>query len=179
MGVLLSDRKYHVNRQRLFLVSITPTAKTFLKRWCKIQAERAWMAEWRKETKGRATYRDTLVPTKKILQLHEGLSKRESALLVQLRSEKIFLFPTFGFLWLRVHEVCGFSTDLHTPLDLKTFPSKGKCGTFLTPAASVEREGRLSLIFSYAATCSRTSGTGFLEPSLEEMTSGLSWAKHS
>ena len=49
------------------------------------------MAEWRKETKGRATYRHTPVPTKKILQLHEGLSKRESALLVQLRTEKIGL----------------------------------------------------------------------------------------
>jgi hypothetical protein len=36
------------------------------------------------------------VPSKKVLQLHEGLSKRESALLVQLRTEKIgfkdFLF---------------------------------------------------------------------------------------
>ena len=31
------------------------------------------------------------MPTKKVLQLHEGLSKRESALLVQLRTEKIGL----------------------------------------------------------------------------------------
>jgi ribonuclease HI len=65
--------------------------KTTLKRWCKIQAEKAWMDKWRKETKGRATYRHTPVPTKKTLQLHEGLSKRESALLVQLRTEKIGL----------------------------------------------------------------------------------------
>ena len=49
------------------------------------------MAEWKKETKDRATYRYTPIPTKKILQLHEGLSKRESALLVQLRTEKIGL----------------------------------------------------------------------------------------
>jgi ribonuclease HI len=62
-----------------------------LRRWCKAQAERAWTAKWRTETKGRATYRHTPRPTKKVLQLHEGLSKRESALLVQLRTEKIGL----------------------------------------------------------------------------------------
>jgi ribonuclease HI len=70
--------------------------KSTLRRWCKTQAERAWTAKWRTETKGRATYRHTPRPTKKVLQLHEGLSKRESALLVQLRTEKIgfkdFLF---------------------------------------------------------------------------------------
>jgi ribonuclease HI len=65
--------------------------KSTLKRWCKTQAERAWTAKWRTETKGRATYRHTPRPTKKVLQLHEGLSKRESALLVQLRTEKIGL----------------------------------------------------------------------------------------
>ena len=59
-------------------------------------------------------------------------------------------------------------------LDLETFSSKGKCRTFLAPAASVEKEGRLLFIFSYDATCSRTSEIGFLEPSPEETTSGLS-----
>lgn len=34
---------------------------------------------------------DTPLPNQKVLQLHEGLSKRESALLVQLRTEKIGL----------------------------------------------------------------------------------------
>ena len=62
-----------------------------MKRWCSIQAERAWIAKWRKDTKGRATYRHTPTPTKKVLRLHEGLTKRESALLVQLRTEKIGL----------------------------------------------------------------------------------------
>jgi hypothetical protein len=65
--------------------------KTTLRRWCKTQAERAWISAWREEKKGRATYRHTPVPTKKVLQLHERLSKRESALLVQLRTEKIGL----------------------------------------------------------------------------------------
>ncbi|KAH7563672.1 hypothetical protein BM1_00719 [Bipolaris maydis] len=65
--------------------------RTTLRRWCKIQAERAWISAWREDKRGRATYRHTPTPTKKVLQLHERLSKRESALLVQLRTEKIGL----------------------------------------------------------------------------------------
>jgi ribonuclease HI len=65
--------------------------RTTLRRWCKTQAERAWIRSWREDKKGRATYRHTPTPTKKVLQLHERLSKRESALLVQLRTEKIGL----------------------------------------------------------------------------------------
>jgi hypothetical protein len=61
------------------------------RRWCRTQTERAWAAKWRAEAKGRATYRNTPQPTKKVLQLHEGLTKRQSALLVQLRTEKIGL----------------------------------------------------------------------------------------
>jgi hypothetical protein len=72
------------------------TIRSTVKRWCNTQAERAWIAKSRKDTKGRATYRHTPTPTKKVLRLHEGLNKRESALLVQLRTEKIgfndFLF---------------------------------------------------------------------------------------
>jgi ribonuclease HI len=67
------------------------TIRSTVKRWCKIQTERTWIAKWLKDTKGRATYRYTPTPTKKVLQLHEGLTKRESALLVQLRTEKIGL----------------------------------------------------------------------------------------
>jgi ribonuclease HI len=65
--------------------------RTTLRRWCKTQAERAWISAWRDDKKGRATYRHTPTPTKKVLQLHDRLSKRESALLVQLRTEKIGL----------------------------------------------------------------------------------------
>jgi hypothetical protein len=50
-----------------------------------------WTSAWREDKKGRTTYRHTLTPTKKVLQLYERLSKRESALLVQLRTEKIGL----------------------------------------------------------------------------------------
>jgi hypothetical protein len=64
--------------------------RTTLRRWCKTQAERAWTSAWREDKKGRATYRHTPTPTK-VLQLHERLSKRESALLVQLRTGKIGL----------------------------------------------------------------------------------------
>lgn len=65
--------------------------RTTLRRWCKTQAERQWISAWREDKKGRATYRHTPTPTKKVLQLHERLSKRESALLVQLRTEMIGL----------------------------------------------------------------------------------------
>jgi ribonuclease HI len=64
--------------------------RTTLRRWCKMQADRAWISAWREDKKGRATYRHTPTPTK-VLQLHERLSKRKSALLVQLRTEKIGL----------------------------------------------------------------------------------------
>ena len=65
------------------------TIRSTVKRWCKTQAERAWIAKWRADTQGRATYRHTLTPTKKISQLYEGFTQRESALLVQLRTKKI------------------------------------------------------------------------------------------
>jgi ribonuclease HI len=65
--------------------------RTTLRRWCKTQATRQWISAWRVEKKGRATYRHTPTPTKKVLQLHERLNKQESALLVQLRTEKIRL----------------------------------------------------------------------------------------
>jgi ribonuclease HI len=48
--------------------------KSTLRRWCKTQAERTWAASWKANAKGRATYRLTPRPTKKVLQLHEGLS---------------------------------------------------------------------------------------------------------
>ncbi|KAF9733766.1 reverse transcriptase [Paraphaeosphaeria minitans] len=67
------------------------TLRSTLKRRCKQQAEIAWNAKWRKETKGRATFRNTPSPTKRVLKIHKGLRKRDSALLVQLRTEKIGL----------------------------------------------------------------------------------------
>ena len=65
--------------------------RTTLRRWCKTQAERQGISTWREDKKGRTTYRHTPTLTKKVLQLHERLSKRESALLVQLRTEMIGL----------------------------------------------------------------------------------------
>jgi ribonuclease HI len=67
------------------------TLRPTLAKWCKRQMEQSWATTWRQETRGRASYRYTPRPTKKVLQLHEGLSKRKSALLVQLRTEKIGL----------------------------------------------------------------------------------------
>ncbi|KAK0367942.1 zinc knuckle [Colletotrichum limetticola] len=50
-----------------------------------------WQTKWETETRGRTSFRLTPKPTKKVLGLHEGLSKRQSALLVQMRTEKIGL----------------------------------------------------------------------------------------
>ena len=65
--------------------------RSTLRKWCKTQTEDAWTAKWKRETRGRTTYRYAPRPTEKVLRLHEGLSKRESALLVQMRTEKIGL----------------------------------------------------------------------------------------
>jgi hypothetical protein len=67
------------------------TIRSTMKRRCKKQTKQAWGVKWRKGTKGRATYRHTPIPTKKVLRLQEGLTKRESALLVQMRTKKIGL----------------------------------------------------------------------------------------
>ncbi|WQF76273.1 Putative ribonuclease H domain-containing protein [Colletotrichum destructivum] len=70
--------------------------RSTLKTWTHKEVTKKWHAEWKAEERGRASFRYTPKPTKKVLQLHEGLSKRQSALLVQMRTEKIgiqdFLF---------------------------------------------------------------------------------------
>lgn len=53
------------------------------------------VSAWREDKGGRATYRHTPTPTKKVLQLHERLNKRENALLVRLQTEKIGLNNLF------------------------------------------------------------------------------------
>jgi ribonuclease HI len=77
--------------------------RTTLKTWSRKTANLRWQASWAIESKGKAVRRHTPVPTKKVLQLHADLSKAESALLVQMRTEKIglkdFLFN---------HRVPGF-----------------------------------------------------------------------
>ncbi|KAI6789402.1 hypothetical protein KC331_g213 [Hortaea werneckii] len=62
-----------------------------LKMWSRKEADKMWETSWQQETKGRTTFRHTPAPSKKVLQLHEGLTKRQSAILVQLRTEKIGL----------------------------------------------------------------------------------------
>lgn len=85
--------------------------RTTLKTWSRKTANRRWQASWAAESKGKAVRRHTPIPTKKVLQLHADLSKAESALLVQMRTEKIglkdFLFNRRvpGFSNARCH--CG------------------------------------------------------------------------
>ena len=62
-----------------------------LKMWSRKEADNMWETSWQHETKGGTTFRHTPAPSKKVLQLHEGLTKRQSAILVQLRTEKIGL----------------------------------------------------------------------------------------
>lgn len=65
--------------------------RTSLKTWGWKTVNRHWQANWKTETKGKTTRRHTPKPTKKVLQLHSDLSKRKSAILVQMRTEKIGL----------------------------------------------------------------------------------------
>ncbi|KAI7687515.1 hypothetical protein KC353_g20236 [Hortaea werneckii] len=67
------------------------TLQATLKMWSRKEADKMWEISWQQETKGRTTFRHTPAPSKKVLQLHEGLTKRQSAILVQLRTEKIGL----------------------------------------------------------------------------------------
>ncbi|OHE93878.1 zinc knuckle [Colletotrichum orchidophilum] len=55
------------------------------------QSHQTWQTNWEAETRGRTSFRLTPKPIKKVLELHKGLSKRQSALLVQMRTGKIGL----------------------------------------------------------------------------------------
>jgi ribonuclease HI len=65
--------------------------RSTLKTWAHKEANKAWETRWKTEERGRTSFRYTPRPTKKVLQMHDGMSKRQSALLVQLRTEKIGL----------------------------------------------------------------------------------------
>lgn len=58
--------------------------KATLKMWCKKAVDKQWQTGWKNETRGRAAFRYAPVPSKKVLELHSGLTKSESAMLVQL-----------------------------------------------------------------------------------------------
>ncbi|KAI3545670.1 zinc knuckle [Colletotrichum abscissum] len=65
--------------------------RSTVKTWSHKETHHVWQTNWETETRGRTSFRLTPKPTKKVLGLHEGLSKRQSALLVQMRTEKIGL----------------------------------------------------------------------------------------
>jgi len=70
--------------------------KSTLKLWSRRVVKQRWQTQWQQETRGRATFRHTPEPTPKVLQPHKHFSKRQSAIYIQLRTEKIgmndFLF---------------------------------------------------------------------------------------
>ena len=74
-----------------------------MKIWIKKEAIAAWSQDWQNVTRGRVTHNYTPQPGHKILRLHQGLRKWQSALLIQMRTEKIGLRD---FLWKR--KVPGF-----------------------------------------------------------------------
>jgi ribonuclease HI/exonuclease III len=65
--------------------------KAAMKMWTAKKAKRQWSNEWAQETRGRAAYRHNPTPSRRTLKLHKDLNKRESALLIQMRTEKIGL----------------------------------------------------------------------------------------
>ena len=69
-----------------------------LKTWVRRQTRAEWTNSWKVETRGRTTFKHTPQPSHKILRLHHGLKKWQSALLIQIRTEKIGLRD---FLWKR------------------------------------------------------------------------------
>ena len=50
-----------------------------------------WETAWSNEKTGRELYKICLKPTKQVLKIHKGLRKAASALIVQMRTEKIGL----------------------------------------------------------------------------------------
>ncbi|KAJ6436234.1 reverse transcriptase [Purpureocillium lavendulum] len=67
------------------------TLRSTLKTWAHREANKTWTTQWAAEKRGRTTFRYTPKPTKRVLRLHDGMNKRQSALLVQMRTEKIGL----------------------------------------------------------------------------------------
>ena len=65
--------------------------KSILRTWICKQAITDWIEDWRNDKDGKATRRYTPIPTKKTIRLHEGYKKRQSAIYVQMRTEKIGL----------------------------------------------------------------------------------------
>ena len=52
------------------------TLQATRKMWAHKQANKDWLSSWQQETKGRTTFRHTPAPSKKVLQLYKGLTKR-------------------------------------------------------------------------------------------------------
>jgi ribonuclease HI len=65
--------------------------KAAMRTWIRKEAVKQWTRDWEEEAKGRSTFRYTPKPTARVLKLHKDRSKRQSAILIQLRTEKIGL----------------------------------------------------------------------------------------
>jgi tubulin alpha len=56
--------------------------------WTWKSANQAWHKSWETDPRGRTSFRYTQSPSKKVLRLHKDRERRESALFVQMRTEK-------------------------------------------------------------------------------------------
>jgi hypothetical protein len=74
---------------------ILQSLKSTLKQWSRRVIRGRWQAQWQQEPRGRATFRHTPAPTPKVLQPHKHFSKRQSAIYVQDRTEKIGMNDVF------------------------------------------------------------------------------------
>ncbi len=93
LGITCSIRQEGAYRRVFYSEIYPPELYLFhapLKIWSRNHTKESWQTEWQHETRGRASFRNAPVP-ERILQLHEGLSKRQGAILVQLRTERIGL----------------------------------------------------------------------------------------
>lgn len=65
------------------------TSSTIPKGRAKAYWERVWKTEWERSSKGRHSFKITSAPTRKALELHDGLPKPKSAMGIQLRTGDI------------------------------------------------------------------------------------------
>lgn len=63
--------------------------KSTLKLWSRRVVNERWQTLWQQETRGRATFRHTPEPTPTVLQPHKHFSERQSAIYIQLQTERI------------------------------------------------------------------------------------------
>ena len=71
--------------------ALTPNVRAAAKRMINKKAEDDWLQEWTNTKTGRALHHIIKAPSKAVLKIHNGVEKWVSALLIQMRTQKIGL----------------------------------------------------------------------------------------